>query len=73
MAKTYTTIQGDMWDLIAKKTLGSEYHMSALIEANPAYREIVIFPANIVLTIPEIQTSTFVQPPPWLQNEVDSQ
>ncbi|UTW70891.1 tail protein X [Anaerobacillus sp. HL2] len=57
-------MQGDLWDVIAKKTLGSEYQMIALIEANPKHRETVIFPANVVLTIPEIEPSRFVQPPP---------
>lgn len=70
MIKTYRTVQGDMWDLIAKKTLGSEYRMTELMEANPAHIETVIFSANVELNIPEVVSTTYVQPPPWLQTEV---
>lgn len=55
-----------MWDGVARKTLGSEYLMTQLIEANPHHRETVIFPANIVLMIPDVETD--VSPdnlPPW--------
>jgi phage tail protein X len=69
MAKTYTTIQGDMWDGIAKKTLNSEYYMSDLIEANPEYKTIVIFPANIALTIPDIPTPLPQNLPPWKRGD----
>ena len=65
MANIYTTIQGDTWDGIAYKTLGSEYHMTNLIEANPDHRETVIFPAGVVLVIPEITTPTTQNLPPW--------
>lgn len=65
MSKTYTTIQGDMWDGIAKKTLGSEYYMDKLIDANPTHREMVIFSANITLTIPEVTTPSPQKLPPW--------
>lgn len=67
MTKTYTTIQGDMWDSISFRVLGSEYYMSDLIEANPEHRETVIFSANVVLVIPEISTPTSQSLPPWKQ------
>ena len=54
MKRTYTTVQGDMWDGIACKTLGDGKYTDRLIAANPAYGEIVRFPAGIVLTLPEI-------------------
>jgi len=65
MANTYTTIQGDMWDGISFKVYGSEYCISELIEANPDYREIVIFPANISLSVPDITIPTTQSLPPW--------
>ena len=37
MASTYTTIQGDTWDLIAYKLYGEEKYMKNLIEANEEY------------------------------------
>lgn len=63
--RSYTTIQGDTFDLIAYKTLGSEYYMAELIEANPAHRETVVFSANVTLTIPEITTLVAENLPPW--------
>jgi phage tail protein X len=54
MARTYTTIQGDTWDLIAYKTLGAEHYMKEFIEANPQYIHVFSFSAGVVLTIPEI-------------------
>jgi phage tail protein X len=64
--RTYTTVQGDMWDLIAYKVLGSESYMAELIDANPAHRETVIFPANVQLVIPDVNTTqTPSALPPW--------
>lgn len=63
--KTYTTIQGDMWDMIAFKTLGDESYTSQLIEANPGYRKTVIFGAGVVLTLPEVEIQTAEDLPPW--------
>jgi phage tail protein X len=64
--RTYITVQGDMWDLIAYKELGSEQFMTALIEANPEHRETVIFPANVQLVIPDVDTTqTPSTLPPW--------
>ena len=34
MSKIYRTVQGDMWDSIAKSCYGSELGMNALMEAN---------------------------------------
>ncbi|MED1803023.1 tail protein X [Brevibacillus porteri] len=65
MTKTYNTIQGDMWDTIAYKTLGSEYHMTALIDAKPKHRETVIFSGGITLAIPEIAEPEPETLPPW--------
>lgn len=62
---TYTTKSGDMWDSIAKAQLGSEKYMSMLIEANEQYSDVVVFSANILLTIPEITTPIPAYLPPW--------
>jgi phage tail protein X len=70
--KQYITIQGDMWDSIAKKTLGSEYFLTDLIDANPKYREVVIFSANVQLTIPDIKAIENVDNmnlPPWKRGD----
>lgn len=63
--KTYTTAQGDMWDSIAHVQLGDTAYMDKLIQANLAYREYYIFPAGIVLTLPEITKKASDTLPPW--------
>lgn len=71
MASTYTTVQGDTWDLIAYKTLGSEYLLPLLLEANQKYRKVVIFSGGIVLNIPEVDTDEATDRPEWLDDEDD--
>lgn len=61
----YKTLQGDTWDLIAFNKLGGEQYISQLIEANLNYREYVVFPANITLVLPEIETPKTTILPPW--------
>ena len=63
--RVYKTIQGDTWDGIAVKVYGDEKYMNELLEANQAYREIIIFPANVSLSLPDIQSQTTTILPPW--------
>lgn len=63
--KTYRTVQGDQWDWIAHQTLGSEYYMEQLMEANPKHIGVAVFPAGIVLTIPELEVPKALNLPPW--------
>lgn len=63
--RVYKTIQDDTWDGIAVKVYGDEKYMNELLEANQAYREIIIFPANVSLSLPNIQTQTTTILPPW--------
>jgi phage tail protein X len=63
---TYSTIQGDMWDMIAFRLTGSYAGMSELIRANPEYGEYVIFPAGIVLNVPEFTEDVADTLPPWM-------
>lgn len=65
MLNTYTTVQGDMWDSIAYKVYGSELGMNTLLEANQEYADVVVFPANIVLQVPEYTASETSNLPPW--------
>lgn len=62
---TYTTIQGDMWDSIAYKTLGDTDHTDRLILANTEHIGTYIFPSGIVLNIPEITENPSNSLPPW--------
>lgn len=64
--KTYTTSQGDMWDSIAHTQLGGVAHTDKLINANLRYLEYYIFPAGIVLELPEItESGASAGLPPW--------
>ncbi len=66
MPDTYTTIQGDVWDIIAKKLWNNEKYMHKLIEANPEYRDVVVFKSGITLNVPEIEMPPdIVELPPW--------
>jgi len=67
MIRTYTTAQGDMWDSIAFSQLGSVSHTDKLINLNRQYREYYIFPAGIVLALPEIEPGATDNLPPWKQ------
>ena len=62
----YVTIQGDMFDSIAKKLYDTETGMNAIMDANQEYRDIVIFPAGITLQIPDYEKPAPVSTlPPW--------
>ncbi|MBP2654255.1 MAG: phage tail protein [Firmicutes bacterium] len=68
MSSTYKTKQGDMWDWIAYSQLGDELYMDDLIAENIKYREVVVFPAGVTLTIPTISTPVGSSLPPWKQS-----
>lgn len=68
MAKTYTTIKGDMWDSIAYKTLGSVNLTDRLMMANRRYLHLYTFPAGIVLNVPDVRAQAAAGGlPPWKQ------
>lgn len=64
---TYTTNQGDMWDLIAHKVYGNTAHVVKLLDANPVYNKVFIFSAGVVLQVPELDESDIDTSylPPW--------
>jgi len=65
MLRTYITTSGDMWDMIALKTLGNEAHKDALIKSNLKHRRVYVFPAGVTLTIPVITVKPPSTLPPW--------
>ncbi len=65
MRNTYTTISGDMWDKIAYEQMGSVLHTDKLIRANAEYAALFVFPAGVVLTIPEVEDKANMELPPW--------
>ena len=66
--KTYTTVQGDTFDLIAYKIFGSNNYLDLLMEANEDKLNIFVFSAGEVLNIPEVdEANTIKNLPPWRQ------
>lgn len=63
--KTYTTIQGDMWDSIACREMGGVEYTSRLMEANRQYLDFYLFPAGIRLIIPDAAAEENSSLPPW--------
>ncbi len=57
MVKIYNTTQGDTWDSIALKFYNDEKLLHYLLKANPNCLDIVVFSANIKLTIPDLDVS----------------
>lgn len=67
--RKYITIQGDMWDGIAKRVYGAERYMNTLLNANQAYNHIVIFPAGIQLNCPDMHMPSTAILPPWKRSQ----
>ena len=72
MSKTYTTIQGDTWDLIAYKLYGSEKYMKNLIEANWPLLEVLVFSSGTVINVPDIPEDSDEDAPFWRSNNDNS-
>lgn len=53
MAKVYTTISGDTWDMVAYRAYGKELFADKIMEANRDKLEYMIFPDGIQLVIPD--------------------
>jgi hypothetical protein len=54
-----------MWDGIAYKELGDASCTDKLMNLNQEYREYYIFPAGIILKLPESAPETSAGLPPW--------
>lgn len=70
MARTYTTLQGDTWDVIAYRLWKRETLMHHLVAANPDYCDVLVFGPNIVLTVPDIVVPDRKPDlPPWMVSD----
>lgn len=69
MSKTYTAVQGDMWDSIAYSKMGSVAYTDKLMQANQEHAGYYILPAGITLTLPDVDTTAddMSALPPWKQ------
>lgn len=65
MPSTYTSIQGDTWDMIAYKVYGKEHAVDDLIHNNPTLSHITIFPSGCIVTCPDRAPSASRILPPW--------
>lgn len=63
--RTYTTVQGDMWDSIAFTQLGDTDYTDRLMRLNRQYLMYYTFPAGIVLVLPEPERKISDTLPPW--------
>lgn len=61
----YTTIQGDTWDMIAKKVYGDEKKLDVLMAANFDSLDYVVFPAGVAVNIPELDRQVDSDLPEW--------
>ena len=62
---TYTTKDGDMWDMIAKKVYGNELLADRLLQANRGLAGVFKFDAGTVIIVPEIEDGEAAGLPPW--------
>ncbi|MDD7602307.1 MAG: tail protein X [Firmicutes bacterium] len=62
---TYTTKDGDMWDMIAKKVYGNELLADRLLQANRGLAGVFKFDAGEVIIVPEIEDGEAAGLPPW--------
>lgn len=62
---TYTTVQGDTWDMIAYRQLGSTDYTDKLVTANLEHVGTLLFPAGIRLRLPKVEEKPNGNLPPW--------
>lgn len=65
MVTTYQTIQGDTWDMIAKKVYGAEKHLDFLMANNFPLLDYFIFPAGVAVNVPDLPDSMPDNLPAW--------
>lgn len=62
---TYTTIQGDTWDLISFRVFGEEKYMRYLIEANWDLADVLSFSSGAKISVPELPEEADEDAPFW--------
>lgn len=62
---SYTTVQGDTWDKIAKKVYGKEIHADFLMANNFLELDAFVFSEGTVLNTPELPEEQDGDLPPW--------
>ncbi len=62
---TYTTVEGDTYDMIALDMYYDEFKAPVIAGANPKYAGTVVFPAGVTLRVPVIPAADVSTLPPW--------
>ena len=65
MSEYYRTIQGDTWDMIAKKVYGAEKYLDYLMSNNFPLLDHVIFPTGVEVHTPELSKQYVKELPIW--------
>lgn len=66
---TYTTIQGDTWDMIAYRLFGNEAYMEEMMMENLPYIDTLVFSSGTVLSVPELQEGQDEDIPFWREDD----
>ena len=61
----YTTIEGDTWDLIAKKVYGDESKTDFLMENNIKLLDTLVFSGGVVVETPPLPVEKSMLLPDW--------
>lgn len=61
----YVTLAGDTFDSIALDFYDQEYLSSKIIEANPQFRNVIVFSGGEKLIVPIIEIEPESTLPPW--------
>lgn len=70
MANTYTTQQGDAWDVIAFRVYGSEQYAGVLMRANFEHLDTFLFDAGTVLCVPDLPKDAESNTVPFWREDV---
>lgn len=64
---TYITQAGDTWDMLALDMYDDEKCSDLIIEANPEYSDVIVFPSGIELKLPVLDETETVSDniAPW--------
>jgi len=73
MASTYTTSQGDTWDLMAYDLYGDEKYMHYLIEANWPLLDILVFSSGTPIVVPDITEEAREDVPFWRDTDMEDE
>ena len=66
---TYTTIQGDTWDMIAYRLFGNEAYMEEMMMENLPYIDTLVFSSGTKIIVPDIPEDADEDVPFWREDD----